>query len=257
MTDTDADALVVPVRTTAGRPAVLKLGLPAEATAHEHLALQHWGGRGAVRLLRADPRRRALLLERLHPVSLAELQDVEACEVVAALYGQLHVPAPPQLRPLTEHVEQWADRLVERLRTVPLPRRLVEQAVSLSRDLVADSDSTGTLVHGDLHYAHVRAGGRAPWLAVAPRPLNGDPHVEPAPMLWQRFEELGAGGLSVRDGIRRRFHALVDGAGLDEDRTRDWVVVRAVQHAVSGPGPGVDRDVHLTRCIAVAKAVQD
>ena len=33
-------------------------------------------------------------------------------------------------------------------------------------------------------------------------------------MLWNRFEELAGG---VRDGVRRRFHTLVDAAGLDED----------------------------------------
>ncbi len=246
---------MVPVRTAAGLPALLKLGYPSAATAHEHLALQHWGGHGAARLLRADPRRRALLLERPLAHSLAEFGDVEACEVVAGLYPSLHVAAPPQLRPLTEYVEQWADRLAER-RAAPLPRRLVEQALSLSRELVADRDSTGTLVHGDLHYDHVLAGHRSPWLVVDPRPLSGDRHFEPAPMLWHRFAELGNGAGGVRAGVRRRFHALVDGAELDEDRARDWVVVRAVHHAV-GAGPGGDREAHLTRCIAVAKAVQD
>ncbi len=53
-----------------GRPAVLKVGFPHDEAEHEHLALQHWHGRGAVRLLRADPRRAALLLERLHPEDL-------------------------------------------------------------------------------------------------------------------------------------------------------------------------------------------
>ena len=35
----------------------------------------------------------------------------------------------------------------------------------------------------------------------------------------------------MRDGLRRRFHALVDAAGLDEARARDWVVVRMVVNA--------------------------
>ena len=59
-------AVVVPVRTSSGRPAALKVGWPHEEAEHEHLALQHWHGHGAVQLLRADPRRFALLLERLH-----------------------------------------------------------------------------------------------------------------------------------------------------------------------------------------------
>ncbi len=57
-------AVVVPVRTSAGRPALLKVG--DAPGSHEPLALQHWHGHGAVELLRADPHRDALLLERLH-----------------------------------------------------------------------------------------------------------------------------------------------------------------------------------------------
>ena len=34
---------------------MLKLVCPGEEEEHEHLALQRWGGDGAVRMLRADP----------------------------------------------------------------------------------------------------------------------------------------------------------------------------------------------------------
>ena len=166
------------------------MSFPDEESQHEHLALQHWGGRGAVRLLRADPHRQAMLLERLHPERLTELGDLEACEVVAGLYAQLHVPAIPQLRPLTAYVDRWADQLAELPRSAPLPRRLVEQAVALSRDFVSDPASTGTLIHADLHYENVLAGDRQAWLAIDPKPMSGDPHYELAPMLWNRFEEV-------------------------------------------------------------------
>ncbi len=253
-------ALVVPVRTTSGRPAVLKVSFPDEESEHEHLALQHWQGRGAARLLRADPHRWAMLLERLQPERLTELWDLEACEVVAGLYAQLHVPAIPQLRLLTEYVDRWAGELAALPRNAPLPRRMVEQAVSLSRDFVADPASTGTLIHADLHYENVMAADRQPWLAIDPKPVNGDPHYELAPMLWNRFEELDG---DVRRGVRARFHALVDHAGLDEDRARDWVVVRMLNNACwrLQDEPGAERitptDEYLTMCIAIAKAVQD
>jgi streptomycin 6-kinase len=258
-------AVVVPVRTSSGRPAVLKVSFADDETEHEHLALQRWGGRGAVRLLRADPHRAAMLLERLHPERLDEMWDLEACEVVAGLYGLLHVSALPQLRLLTSYVDRWAGQLAALPRSAPLPRRLVEQAVSLARDFATDPGSTGTLVHGDLHYDNVLAADRAPWLVIDPKPVNGDPHYEPAPMLWNRFDELAAAtsGQSVREGVRRRFHALVDSAGLDEHRARDWVVVRVMANACSRlqDGPEVQRLIpthdYLTMCIAVAKAVQD
>ena len=256
-------AVVVPVRTASGAPAVLKVGFPHEEAEHEHLALQHWHGHGAVRLLRADPRRSALLLERAHQETLAVLDDAQACEVVAGLYRRLHVPAMPSLRPLTAYVDRRAAAMAALPRGAPLPRRLVEQATSLARGFAGDPDSTGTLVHTDLHYDNVLAADREPWLAIDPKPLNGDPHYELAPMLWNRFAELGSGPVSVRDGVRRRFHTLVDAAGLDEARARDWVVVRMLDNAVARleDPPGRVRltptEAWLTMCVAIAKAVQD
>jgi streptomycin 6-kinase len=256
-------ALVVPVR-SGDAEAMLKIGFPDDESEHEGLVLQHWGGRGAVRLLRADPHRRALLLERLHPRNLNDLADVEACEVVGDLYGRLHVPAPPQLRTVTSYVETWSAALAALPRDAPNPRRLVEQAGSLARDLVADPTSGGRIVHGDLHGENVLAADREPWLVIDPKGFSGDPHYEPAPLLWNRWEEAVASG-DVRAAVRRRFHAVVDAAGLDEERARDWVVVRMVlnAHWAIEDAQRLDRPLDaeergwITECIAIAKAVQD
>lgn len=261
-------SLVVPVVTAADVPAVLKIGVPQEETEHEHLALQRWRGRGSVRLLRSDPSRRALLLERLGRRDLSEHWDVEACEIVAGLYGALHVAPMPQLRSQASYVERWAADLARDAHAVPVPRRLVDQALALARALVAEPATA--VLHWDLHYGNVlvgERGGQECWLAIDPQPTNGDPHSEVAPMLRHRFEEYAASWAagSVRDGIRRRFHALVDAAALDEARAREWVVVRSVidAHGAHADAERADRPLtadekdHITRCITIAKAVQD
>ncbi|MET3963323.1 streptomycin 6-kinase [Marmoricola sp. OAE513] len=253
-------AIVVPVVTRNGLMAVLKVGYPDEESALEHLALTRWEGNGAVRLLRADPHRRALLLEHLRGTDLADHWDLEACGIVASLYSRLHVPAPNQFRRLSAALVEPLTQLRALERSAPLPRRLVEQAVSLAGDFVKDEATDGTLIHTDLHYGNVLSAGRDGWLAIDPKPLSGDSHYELAPMLWNRTEELAG---DLRNGIRRRFHALIDGADLDEDRARDWVVVRMMANAVwrlTERGP-IDTELDdvdwLTLCIAVAKAVQD
>jgi streptomycin 6-kinase len=250
-------SLVVPVRRLE-QPAVLKLGFPDDEGEHEGLALQHWAGNGAVRLLSADPHRSALLLERLHPTDLTSVDVLGACELVAERYARLHVPAPPQLRSLTSYVDRWTARLAELARDAPVPHRLVQQAVSLSRELVVDEASTGTLIHADLHYENVLAGDREPWLVIDPKPVSGDPHYEPAPMLSNRWDEAVASG-DLRTAVRRRFHTLVDAAALDEDRARNWVVVRMLHNALweLEDHPSAPDHDYLTMCIAVAKAVQD
>jgi streptomycin 6-kinase len=59
--------------------------------------------------------------------------------------------------------------------------------------------------------------------------------------------------------VRRRFHATIDAAGLDEDRARDWVVVRMLHHALweLEARPTAPDHAWLTICLAIAKAVQD
>jgi streptomycin 6-kinase len=230
------------VRTSDGTRAVLKVGSSSE---HAHLVLRRWAGDGAARLLRADPPRRAVLLERLRAESLETVPDVDACEVVAGLYRRLHVSAMPQLRTLTSQLDQWRTEFDGLPRSAPIPHRLVEQAHALTRDF-ADGPNDAVL-HGDLHYGTVLAADREPWLAIAPKPLNGDPHYELAPMLWHRWDELAG---DVRHGVQRRFYRLVDAAGLDEDRARGWVLVRVVREAMRDPA-------NVTKYVALAKAVQD
>lgn len=246
-------ALVVPV-TAAGERLVLKIVFPHEEGQHEALALRHWNGRGAANLVRADPRRGGILLERLHLRDLAEVPVLTACAVVADLYRELHVPAPAQLVPLTTYVGAWTDELSRLPRDAPLPRRIVEQAVHLGRAFVADSDSVGRLLHGDLHYENVLAAERAPWLAIDPKPVSGDPHYELAPLLWNRWDEIVASG-DVRSAIRRRFHTVVDEAGLDEERARDWVLVREAHNAMWAIQDA--EHARVTTAITIIKAVQD
>lgn len=256
-------SLVLPVRDSDEESAVLKIGFDGDDESEfEGLALQHWQGEGTVRLLRADPRRRALLLERAHAPDLSETWDLEACEVVAGFYPRLHRPALPQLRPLTAYVARWLDDVEALGRDFPVPRRMVEQALHLGRALVSDDTSTGVIVHGDLHYENVLSAEREPWLVIDPKPMSGDPHYEPAPMLWNRWDEMAG---DLRGGIRRRFHTLVDAAGLDEARARDWVIVRMVIDASwtvhdarrLGRAMTADEREWITRCVALVKAVQD
>ena len=248
-------SMVLPVRTPDGAPAALKISFPDDESEHEHLALRRWAGDGAVRLLSADPHRRSVLLERLLPTDLTALTDLQACQVVADLYRRIHVPAMPQLRSLASYVERWNSELAALPRNAPIPRRLVEQALAVGADLAAESATGSRVIHCDLHYQNVLAADRQPWLVIDPKPVNGDPHYETAPMLWNRWDELGG---DVREGVRRRFYALVDRAGFDEDRARAWVLVRMVHNAMWALQDGGHADpAWLTTCIAVAKAVQE
>jgi streptomycin 6-kinase len=253
-------ALVVPVRTPDGAAAVLKVQFPHWEAETEHLALRIWDGNGAIRLLRADPRRFALLLERAQPRDLTTVDELEACEIVAASYKRLHVPAGPQFTLLSTVVERWSRELLTLPASAPVPRRYVEQAAALARDFATDPACDGTLIHTDLHYENVLAADREPWLVIDPKPLSGDPHYEVAPLIWNRWDEVAA-ARDLRFALRRRFYTIIDTAGLDEDRARDWIIVRQLLNVLwTLKDTGADQTLPqdwLTRNIAIVKAIQD
>lgn len=251
-----ATAYVLPVRDGDRRPAALKIGVPHWEAEFEHLALRAWNGDGAVRLYRADPHRWALLLERAdHTRDLNEPDIRTACEIIAGLYPRLHRPAIPQLRKLSEFIAEVAERLARFHDHPAVPRRMADQARSLARSFAEDPGTDGRLIHTDLHYDNVLAADREPWLVIDPKPLSGDPAFEVAPLLWNRWEEAVATD-DLRNAILDRLFTVVDAAGLDEDRVRDWVTVREltnVMYAIEG-GSAPD-DEWITMSIVIAKAM--
>ena len=253
-------ALVVPATTADGQSAVLKVQFPHWEAETEHLALRAWGGNGAVLLLRADPRRFALLLERLESRDLTTVDALDACEIVGSTYKRLHVPAGPQYRTLSGELTRWLERFRQLPASAPVPHRYVEQAISLAEDFVADPATDGRLIHTDLHYENMLAADREPWLVIDPKPLSGDPHFEVAPLIWNRWDEVVASG-DLRFAVRQRFYTAIDAAGLDEDRARDWVIVRQMLNVLwtledAGGDESLPQD-WLTRNIAIVKAIQD
>ncbi|MBA2560377.1 MAG: aminoglycoside resistance protein, partial [Propionibacteriales bacterium] len=260
-------AIVVPVRTADGTVAALKVGWPHEEAEHEHLALRDWKGRGAVRLLRADPARSTLLLERLHTTDLTSVDVAGACQIVAGLYRRLHISAPAPLMRLSGNAARWSAELLALPRSAPVPRRYVEQAAALARDFAVDPGTDGVLIHGDLHYDNVLAADREPWLAIDPKPMSGDPTFEVAPLLWNRWNEVVGSG-NARSAVRERFRTVVDAAEFDEDRARDWIVVRELVNVlwtlkdVAAAETGyrqmsaADSD-WITTALTIVKAVQD
>ena len=254
-------AMVVPVRNDDGRAGVLKLSWPHWEAETEHLALRAWRGDGAVELWRADPHRFALLLERARPDrDLHSVGVFEACEVVATLYGRLHRPRLPQLRRLSELCREWIERLPPLYEANLVSRRFVGQAERLMHDFSEDPQTDAALIHGDLHFANVLAGEREPWLVIDPKPLSGDPAYEVAPLLWNRWEEAMAAA-SPRQALLSRMFTVVDVAGLDEDRVRDWIVVREVCNVLWSheehrrDGTPIDQN-WVTAAATILKAVQ-
>lgn len=245
-------ALVIPCRWQEHR-AVLKVTWPHPEAQFEHLALRQWDGRGAVRLLAADPSRWALLLERLDgDRDLGSVPILDACEQLGNLFRALDAPPLARAPDLPEEAIRWASECAAGSALVP--RRMTQQAASLLRDLAPGS--LRDLVHADLHYANVLAAHRRPWLAIDPKPVNGEWEFAVAPALWNRWDEALRAD-TVRAHLRTRLSVICESGGLDEDRARDWSFVRLVLNALWDSHVDVPDQDALSRYITAAKAMQD
>ena len=163
--------------THAGETVVLKL-LAAGETEEQTgaLALCHFGGHGAVRLLRHDDG--AHLLEYAGGDELVTLvergQDDAATRIIAQVLNQLHsVPpddAPRGLYPL----ERWFRALFARAAADKQAgaATIYTRGAALARRLLDDPRDVRVL-HGDIHHRNIRQSARG-WLAFDPKGLIGE-----------------------------------------------------------------------------------
>jgi streptomycin 6-kinase len=197
----------------AGADAILRVTPPEDDEADEEPdALERWAGNGAVRLIRRDPGRRALLLERARPgTDLADVSEEAATAVAVDLGTRLWLPAGAPFRWIGDHVPRWLDR------AQPGAGR---ELVPLARSIYASLDvGRGTLVHGDFHHHNVLSHvGR--YVAIDPKPMLGEPEFDVASFLWNPLS------YRMRRDLTERRLAAFAAAGLDEERMRAWAVIR-------------------------------
>lgn len=222
-------AYVAEVMLGGGTPAVLKAQPPHPESKSELAALRAWDGRGAVRLLREDPDGGFALLERLEPgVTLEEVDDDTATAVLGEVMLPLFV-APPN-DPALITLERWGEDLFAypaAYRSAgPLPAELVADAIHTYRALL-DSSPRPRLLHGDLHHGNVLAATRAPWLAIDPKGVIGDPAFEPSALFFNPLARV-AREPGIPALIERRLAIVCDTTGLDRQRVAAWGFARAM-----------------------------
>ncbi|MFJ2907450.1 aminoglycoside phosphotransferase family protein [Streptomyces sp. NPDC087212] len=236
-------SLVVLVRLNDGTPAVLKLAPPRARPQSERVALAHWAGRGAVRLLEPFVAEGELLLERLHPdVSVRSLPEARALLEAAGTLRRLWVE-PPDEHPF-ETVAERTGRQAVAMRatavTYPGVAPLVEAAL-MARDELLAVEVERRLLHGTFRQSKVLSGERSPWLAVGPDPVVGECAFDLARLVRDRVEDL----IAVPSGAstaRRRVKRLAESLEVDQDRLRGWTLFRAVESGVRALRVGRGRD---------------
>ena len=243
--DGGTEAWVAEVVGVDGDAGVLKLCLPRPAAddpwhhARREAAVLDWaGGRGCAELIRSDPDRGALLLERLGPSMFdLGLSYRRRSEGLAAVASDLWRPVDdgvPDLptggdkaRWLTEFIERTWEELDR-----PCSAAAVEQALAAasSREHAAER-ARPVVVHGDIHQwnaLQVRRSGQAPagWKLVDPDGLVAEPEYDLGVILREDPEELE---LDLRAGDPgRAARWLAEQTGTDPHAIWEWGLVERV-----------------------------
>jgi streptomycin 6-kinase len=199
-----------------GDHSVLKVAVAEDdESLDEPDALALWAGNGAVRLLRSDKSRRALLVERALPGSdISQLPDEEATAIAVDIARRLWVPAGEPFRWIGDHVPRWLDNAEreqdEGTGLLPLARELYA-SLEISREW---------LTHGDFHHHNILCHSDR-FLAIDPKPYLGDREYD----LFSFLRNPMSYRMTDRDRTERRIAAFV-AAGLDDYKIRAWAVIR-------------------------------
>ena len=225
---------VAPAVRADGTECVLKLGVVNPELLSEIEALRLYDGHGIARLFESDADRGLLLLERLQPgVPLRLVVDDEIATAIAAqVMQQLWRPAPSKHAfPTVAHWAKGMDRLRQEFDggTGPFPQKLVETAVSHFDDLLP-SQAEPVLLHGDLHHWNILRATRAPWLALDPKGVVGEPAYEVGAWLRNPVDRL-ADWPDLPRIQARRIDQFTEMLGFDRQRLVGWGVAQAVLSA--------------------------
>jgi len=214
----------------AGDDAVLKVTpLEDDESDEEADALALWNGDGAVRLLRRDRERRALLIERARPGSdISELPEDEATAIAVEVGLRLWQPAAEPFRWIGNHVPRWLDQ-------AELSGQEGRELIPLARELYASLEvGRATLVHGDFHHHNIlRAGDRH--LAIDAKAMLGEPEFDVPSFLRNPLS------YRMRLAVTERRLAAFAAAGLDERRMRAWTLIRLAYLGADEHEAGVAR----------------
>ena len=219
---TTASGTLMPVLTTDGVPAMLKLA-HAEEEARGADLLVALDGHGVARVL--ERAAEAVLLERAtgerNLVRLVETgHDDDATRIICDAAERIHGASAdvlaasdqPELIDLPtwfQHLPMHADRLG------PLHRHGAELAAELLGD-----PREPVVLHGDLHHANVLDFGERGWLAIDPKGLLGEAAFDYCNLLCNPSH-----ARALEPGrLERQFGVVVAATGVEPDRFARWLV---------------------------------
>ncbi len=223
-------SFVARARCADGSPAVIKIAVPDDGWNEQVATLERADGAGYVRLLRADPIRRAVLLEALGPSLAASgrsAQDQLRClaDTLATAWQDAGGAVPESGGDKASRLGSYVAEAWSRLGR-PCLERVIEQALSYAERRAADAAVEPVVVHGDPHPGNLlavsspRAGADSGYVFVDPDGFVADRAYDLGVALrdWSS-RLLGPDARAVAEGYCA---TLAGRSGVDATRIWEW-----------------------------------
>lgn len=219
---------VVSVALAENNFAVLKCGLPGAEFNHEVLALRHFNGQGAVKLLKTNEELGVILLEQVFPGTLlSEIKnETETMRVFTEIIEQLHQPATQSLSlPTVDDWYQGLTKIYKVSKSIVFPLKLADYVCGLGKELLV-SMKEKVVLHGDLHQANILRSEDG-WLAIDPKGVLGEREYELGAFIRNPIQEL-IKQRNIKECLSRRLELLAEMTGFDKKRLWAWFFYQAV-----------------------------
>lgn len=225
---------VVPVESSDGTPAVLKLGLHSHGRLREIAALNHYDGCGAIKVLRFDSKTGVCLLERASPGHTLknmylENGEAEANQIACSIISQLQSGPPPKDLSPFKNVSEWGKGF----------QKFLESKTKLSEQLSTDikradevfhqllnSTKKITVLHADLHHSNILSSNRNSYLAIDPKGMCGDLAYELGAWIRNPMPEILKSS-DIEHLLGNRINTMSDSLRFDRERVWGWAYSQA------------------------------
>jgi streptomycin 6-kinase len=213
-----------------GGEAVVKIAFPGEANGffREAKTLEFCGGDGAVKLLKRDEKRFAMLLEKLSPGENLKIvcrgDDKKAVEIAIETMRRFWREPPADYDFPT--LEMWFDGLnqAEKLKFAP---EYVRKARRFFDEL---NSAPQALLHGDFHHENILSARREPFLAIDPKGIVGPRGYDSANFLLNHANWLQAEP-NFREKLDAAFRRFSEALEIETADLRKWAFAHSVLSA--------------------------
>jgi streptomycin 6-kinase len=210
------------------QPVILKISFDEKSIAEEKQALIYFNGNGSIKLIDANEKYHALLLQQAVPGATLKSFYPDQMDFVMDRYidtiKKLHDKRWPNQHHY-RHINDWLKAIDKLIPNHPCTSHLLEKAISLKNALLA-TRTTEVFLHGDLHHDNILKNDDQ-WLAIDPKGIIGEPEFEIAAFDFMYITEL-ANKTDVRVIFESRVNLLAQKANLNAQRIKDWVFVRLI-----------------------------